>query len=146
MSLSSQGEVDRRAADHKTEWDGFFLECYSGAVPASASDLATGNKLAIFSLNGLGVTGITYEATPTDGVLTLDGSTYSATGLIAGDMTYARMVKTGDTGAASTTAVRRQLTIGTGATSDIIFSNVTVAVGVPKTLGALTYTASKQGG
>jgi len=146
--LYSTGAVDQEAADHKAAYDGHFLDIYdnSAGIPTAAEDAVLGNKLVRISLNGLGVSGLTYEATPAEGVLNLDGSAYSGLGLVAADMAYARLVASGDGGGSSSTDVRTQYTVGASADFDITVGNVAVSIGVAVTFGSLPFTASKNGG
>jgi len=147
----STGTVNAQAAEHKTRYDGFFLNCYvsGSSPPTNAEDAVVGTLGVVISLNGLGVAGLTYEASPTDGVISLDGSVYSGLGLVAAnglDLDYARLVASGDGGGSSTTDERLQFTIGETSDFDITLGNATISTGVAILIGSLPYTASKIGG
>lgn len=147
----STGTVNAQAAEHKARYDGFFLKCFvsGGTIPANAEDAEIGILGVIISLDGLGVAGLTYEASPTDGTIHLNGSVYSGLGLVAAnglDLDYARLVSSGDSGGVSTTDERIQYTIGQTSDFDLPIGNATVSTGVAINLGTVPYTASKIGG
>lgn len=117
----------------KAQFDGGFLDVYSGPPPASADLAPTGTKLGTYTKNGDGVTGLLFDA-PSGGVLQKKtGENWQATGLAAGTAGYYRLRTATDTGAESTTDRRIQgLVARTG--GDMNMSNTVFTVGSPHTL------------
>lgn len=108
--------------DMKATLDGGFIFYFSGPVPASADDAVDGSTvmLAKFSVGGDGTTGLTFEATATDGVLTKTAAeAWESTAAATGTATFFRHCAAADAGTAiSTTAPRVQGTLGTTSASD----------------------------
>lgn len=117
----------------KAALDGGFLYYFSGPVPASADDAIDGSSvmLAKFSGAGDGVTGLTFEATAADGVLTKTAAqAWQSSAAATGTATFARFCDSADAGtAASTTAKRVQNTLGTTSASDaqLVSTSITAA-------------------
>lgn len=106
----------------KAALDAGFLYYYSGPVPATADAVLDGSSvmLAKFTKNHDGTTGLTFEGTAADGVLTKTAaevweSVVAATGVA----TFFRFVdSTNAPATASTTSKRIQGTLGTTGASD----------------------------
>ncbi len=97
--------------------NGGFIKIYSGTAPLTA-DAALGstgtNTLLVTISDDGGAGGLTFEATPADGVLSKTiGQTWSGTVESSGLASFFRWVMTGDAGTASTTAVRMQGDVST---------------------------------
>jgi hypothetical protein len=121
------------ADDMKAGLDGGFVHYFSGPVPASPDDAVDGTsvELAKFSGGGDGVTGLTFEATAADGVLTKTAAqAWQSTAAATGTATFFRFCDGADAGtAASTTAKRIQGTLGTTSASDsqLVSTSITAA-------------------
>lgn len=108
-----------------------FLDIYSGTQPASADNAPNGTKLATITVDGDGVTGITF-GTAVAGYLPKNPSeTWSGDGLANGNAGWFRLREASDAGtASSTTAKRVDGSIGnTGA--DMNVGSVVVTSGAP---------------
>lgn len=124
----------------KAGLDSGFLKLYSGTVPATA-DAALGGAtlLATLTLGGDDTTGLTIDATATDGVIKKPDAavwqdpTPPATGTAA----FYRWEQTGDTGASSTTDRRVQGTVG-NIGCDLNLSSTTITTGVAFSLNTFT--------
>lgn len=120
----------------KDQFDGGYINLYSGSVPASADAAVTGTLITTIK-NILGDPDDTlhFEATGdiADGKLEkLATETWEGTvGAVGSNVTitYARLVAAGDTGALSTSEPRLQGTVGTTTASDIQISHSTVSAG-----------------
>jgi hypothetical protein len=111
-----------------------FLYVYSGPQPLLADTGATGTLLGTTSINGLGVTGLTFGA-PALGVLAKDAAeVWKFNGEAAGTAGYCRFAAAGDTPAnTSATAARIDMSIATSG-SDVSLSNISITVGAPNTV------------
>lgn len=94
-----------------------FIKIYSGTPPASAN-AALGsagiNTLLVTISDNAGADGLTFEATPADGVLSKTiGQTWKGVVASSGLATFFRWVMTGDDGLASTSAIRMQGDVAT---------------------------------
>ncbi len=128
-------------ASFKTIFAGCSLDIYSGVQPASANDVPNGTKLVAVSLDGLGVTGLTFEASATDGQLEKNSSeVWSGVGIAAGTAGWFRLREAGDAGtASSTTACRLDGSISTSG-GDMTIGTLTVAIGAPFVIQAGSFT------
>lgn len=117
----------------KAGLDAGFLYYFSGPVPADADAAVDGSTvlLAKFTESGDGTTGLTFEATATDGVLTKTAAeAWQSTAAATGTATFFRFCQAGDAGtAASTTNKRVQGTLGTTIASDaqLVSTSITSA-------------------
>lgn len=106
----------------KAALDGGFLQYFSGPVPASADAAtdASSAMLAKFTNADDGFTGLTFEGTAADGVLTKAAAeAWKSTVAVNGEATFFRFTDSADDGtSASTSAKRIQGTLGTTAASD----------------------------
>ena len=92
--------------------NGGFINVYSGIPPLTA-DAALGsegtNTLLVTISDNSGVGGLTFEATPSAGIIEKTiAQVWSGAVASSGTATFFRWVLTGDTGAGSTSAVRMQ--------------------------------------
>lgn len=144
----SVGLQDDIAADFKTRMDGAFLKLFdnSGGIPVNAEAAELGNLLVTYSLNGLGVTGMTLNAaTIANGTISRDATqNISGTGVANGNAAYYRLVLPSDTGVLSTTQPRCQGLVGTSG-SDFNIGSVAISIGVTYTLGQFSQTIVKNG-
>jgi hypothetical protein len=118
----------------KAAMDLGFLKIYEGTVPADAdAALDTAGLLCTLSVDGLG-TGLTWEASAVSGVLSKTTSeTWQGQNTDSGTATFFRFVQPADTGAASTTELRVQGTVGlVGA--ELNLSSVTLTIGAVQTV------------
>lgn len=117
----------------KAALDGGRLRYFSGPVPASADAAIDGSSvlLAEFTVGHDGATGLTFEGTATDGVLTKTAAeAWQSVAAATGTATFFRFSASGDAGTAnSTTAKRIQGTLGTTAAADAQLSSVTITSG-----------------
>lgn len=117
----------------KAALDGGFLVYYSGPVPATADAAIDGSSVALakFTKDDDGVTGLTFDADASDGVLKKTAAeNWKSTVASAGTATFFRFYDAADDGSsASTTAKRIQGTLGTTAASDAQLATTTLAAG-----------------
>lgn len=116
----------------KTVMDGGFIRIYSGTPPTTADaaigSAGTNTLLCEISVDGAG-TGLTMEATPSNGVLGKnDAETWQGQVLASGVATFYRHVATGDAGTSSTTAPRLQGAVAE-ANSEMNFTSITLTQG-----------------
>ena len=107
----------------------FYLKIYGGTVPALAkSSLGTATLLRTVSVDG-GGTGLTFEATPVNGVLVKSTSeVWAGTNAASGVATFYRIVLPTDTGVESDTEARMQGSVGlVGA--DLILASTNLVIG-----------------
>lgn len=110
-----------------------FIKIYTGAEPASPNDAATGTLLCTISNNST-VTGLTFAATASGGVISKNGSeTWSGVNAATGTAGYFRFVAVGDTGASSTTQQRLQGSVAVVG-GDLNLSNTTLSSGATQTI------------
>ena len=121
----------------KEAMDGGFLDIYAGAVPASADDAIGSATLLCTISNASGVIGITWAA-PADGMISKTPSeVWSGNNVDDGDATFCRLRKAGDTGTASTSALRVQGTVGV-AGADLNLSSVSLVSEAPQAINFAT--------
>lgn len=106
----------------KDSLDGGFLKFYSGTEPATADAAVAGSLLWTVSVDGDG-TGLTFEATTTDGVMVKTTTETWQGATTAGTPNYWRFVEAADTGVLSTSEKRIQGTCGNTAGVDIFLTN-----------------------
>lgn len=129
----SEGASDSVLAKIKADFDGGFIDVYTGAPPASASQAPTGTKLGTFTLDGDGVTGLTFDAPSGRTLSKPTAAVWRATGIAAGTAGWFRLRQPSDTGVESTTEKRIDgLVARTGA--DLNMTNTVFAVGSPHTI------------
>lgn len=111
-----------------------FLKIYSGAVPASADDAATGTLICTVSVGSTG-TGLSMAASAAAGVLAKAAEVWSGVVAAGGPHTasYFRFVAVGDDGSSSTSQARIQGTVAT-AGADLNLSSTTLASGATQTI------------
>lgn len=101
-------------AGFKPSMDSCFIDIYTGTQPTAANDAVpvTATKLLTISNNG-GGTGVTFDTVATLGAIGKNpAETWSGTAIATGTAGWFRVRKSGDTGAASTTALRIDGAIG----------------------------------
>lgn len=113
---------------------GSEIRIFGGPVPADADASTAGAVLLCVIKNGSN--GITFEATPSNGVLEKNASeTWGGTNVATGAPTFYRHVLTADDDAESTSAPRYQGTVSV-AGADMNLTNATLTSGAPQTLPA----------
>lgn len=113
---------------------GSEIRIYDGPVPADADAAIGGATLLVTIKNGS--SGITFEATPSGGILEKNASeTWGGTNVATGSPSFYRHVLTADDGALSTTAPRYQGTVAV-AGADMNLTNSMLTSGAPQTLPA----------
>ena len=111
-----------------------FIKIYSGAVPTDAdASLGVATLLCTITKNGDGVTGLTMSPTASAGALVKAAEVWSGTNVASGTASFWRFIKTGDTGALSTTDMRLQ---GVAATSgaELVMTSVILSSGAPQNI------------
>ena len=99
----------------KSQLDGGFIKIYAGTVPSDAdSSIGAAVLLCTITKNGDGTTGLSMASVAALGAISKANEVWQGVNALSGTATFWRFVKTGDTGAASTTEVRLQ---GNAATS-----------------------------
>ncbi|WP_368921284.1 hypothetical protein [Comamonas aquatica] len=118
------GDVGLRGA-----MNGAFLNIYAGAVPVSA-DAAIGSAtlLVTISVDGDGVTGLTFGAAANGEISRSAQESWMGNVVATGNPSFYRLVKSGDKGNASTSALRVQ---GTAGPSGDLLTRTTVTLGDP---------------
>lgn len=119
---------------YDTLFDGGRLEIRSGAVPADANAVNTGSKLAAV------------DPLPANAFAAASGRTKAKAGTwqdaaadAAGTATYYRLVQQSDNGAADSTQIRQQGTVGlTGSGADMELDNTNIQPGQPVTITAFS--------
>lgn len=118
----------------KTALDGAFIYIYDGAVPATADEAITNTLLMKISVADDGVTGLTFEATADDGVLTKTAAeVWKGTAIATGTAAFFRMSVAAPT-ANSATEVRLQGTVGTSVLNELVFNSAGLTTGDTRTL------------
>lgn len=124
----------------KSAMDGGFIKVYSGAEPASPDDsLGAATLLVTFTKDGDGTTGLTFAASATGGALSKNADIWRGTVGVSGTASFYRFVKTGDTGAASTTDIRIQGKASTLPTNELQLSSLSLVATAVETANFCTY-------
>ena len=126
--------------------DSGFIAIMSGSQPTTADSALTGTLLGTVSINGLGATGLTFDAA-TVGVLSKAAAeAWKFTGLAAGIAGSFRFYEASDAGTyttALTTKARIDGSIGTSG-ADLNLTNITIAVSQVNTCDSFTITQPNQ--
>lgn len=111
---------------------GCVIRLYSGPIPQGPDSALSGNNLMCeITANGMP---LSFESTSPEPVLMKDMTQiWQGDALRTGTVTFFRLVKQADTGAASTQEVRIQGTVG-GPAADLVISNSSLVVGAPQRL------------
>tara|TARA_R110002110_G_scaffold415835_1_gene657228 strand:+ start:42617 stop:43057 length:441 start_codon:yes stop_codon:yes gene_type:complete len=118
----------------KSIMDGGFLKLYSGAVPASADDALGAAVLLVTISVSAGGTGLTFEATATNGILSkATAETWQGVNAASGTATFFRFAPSADTGVSSTTEPRVQGNVGVIG-SDLNLSNTSLTASAIQTI------------
>lgn len=121
----------------KEAMDGGFLDIFAGTVPSSADDALGSATLLCTISNASGVTGITW-AVPAGGMISkATAEVWSGNNVADGTATFCRLRKAGDTGTASTSALRVQGTVGI-AGADLNLSSVSLVATAPQAINFAT--------
>jgi len=118
----------------KSQLDGGFIKIYSGTVPSDAdSSIGSAVLLCTITKNGDGSTGLSMASVAALGAVSKANEVWQGVNALSGTAVFWRFVKTGDTGAASTTEVRLQ---GTAATSgsELVMTSVSLSGGATQTI------------
>lgn len=130
-------------SDFATAMSPFFIRLYRGtipvnadpALPAAEAAIVPGDLIIEYSDNGT-ATGLTWD-TPADGIIAVPASTVvSGTAGLTDSATFFRIVLGTDTGAASTTELRIQGTVGLVGT-DMVLGSTAFTSSVADTLPAV---------
>lgn len=124
----------------RTLLNGSTIKIYAGSVPATADDaVGAATLLCTVSVDGDG-TGITFESTAADGVLVKTAAeTWIGTNVADGTAAFFRISPPSDTGAASTTVVRLQGTVGVVG-ADMELAAAELVNGAPLALNSAAFT------
>ena len=109
---------------------------YSGPVPATAGEAVNGASTLLVTINN-GGTGVTFNATPANGVLVKTASeTWSGTAVATATATFYRFCLGADNGGAvdGTGIYRIQGTVGGDASYDMVFTYPAITIADVKTL------------
>lgn len=116
-----------------------FIDLYSGAQPSVSSAAPTGTKLGVVTLDGDGITGVTFD-TPVLNVMTKPPAVnWQFTGLAIGTIGYFRVREAADDDSVSNTLKRIDGSVGT-TSGDMILPVIVMAVGTPGVVGTATIT------
>lgn len=118
----------------KSQLDGGFIKIYAGTLPSDAdSSIGAAVLLCTITKNGDGTTGLSMASVAALGAISKANEVWQGVNALSGTATFWRFVKTGDTGAASTTEVRLQ---GNAATSgsELVMTSVSLAGGATQTI------------
>lgn len=117
-----------------------FIAILTGSQPASADAAATGTLLGTVTVNGDGVTGLTFDAAVAGVISKAAAEAWKFTGLAAGIAGWYRFYEAGDTiTSISTSAARIDGAIGSSG-ADLNLSNLSIGVGQVNTCDTFTYT------
>ena len=119
----------------KDQVDGSRLYLYAGTEPTTA-DAAIGSAtlLATLTESGDGTTGLTFGTASAGVISKATAEVWSTTSITTGGVAaFWRLQASGDTGDASTSAVRVQGSIG-GVDADMLLGNTTLVSGEPFSL------------
>lgn len=117
--------------DYQTALNLGFLKFYGGTVPADADAALGSATLAVTVSNNGTATGLTFGESVSAVVSKTAAETWSGTNVATvNPVTFARYVKAGDTGGASTTEVRMQLTVALGG-ADVNVGSLNFTSGAP---------------
>lgn len=121
-----------------------FINIYSGPQPLLADTGATGTLLGTASIGGLGVTGLTFDASVSGVIAKAVAETWKFNGVAAGTAGWFRFYEPTDTPTA-VSAVKARLD-GSVATSgaDMNLSNISITVGAPNTIDVFQFTMPAQ--
>lgn len=120
----------------KAALDGGFIKIYGGSVPIDA-DAAIADEVAqrlcTITKDSDGTTGLTLASTASSGTVTKANEIWGGNNSATGDATFWRFYKTGDTGGASTSAIRLQ---GLAATSgsELVMTSIRLDSGSPQAI------------
>ena len=135
----SPGQLNSLLAKIKLDQTLCFVDIYSGAQPASSANPQTGTLLATVTLEGDGVTGLTFDD-PVGAVMGIpSGVNWQATGLADGTAGSFRLRTAIDTNVQSETELRIDGAVGTSS-GDMILSNVQIKTGAPLTIDVFNIT------
>ena len=116
----------------KSALDGGEIRIYAGTEPASADD-AIGSATLLVTIES-GGSGINFDSAAAGGVLEkAPAETWNGVNVASGTATFYRHVLPGDTGAASTSAVRMQGTCAV-AGADLNLTSVALTSGATQTV------------
>lgn len=114
--------------------NGGVIRYYSGAVPATADAALAGNVLLNVISNNAAGTGITFDPTPINGVISKNSAeVWRGQNVANGVASFFRFSALADAGGASTTEKRLQGTIGTVG-ADLNLSSTTMVSGNYRTI------------
>lgn len=126
----------------KSLLDGCFIRLYAGTPPASPND-AIGAATLLSEISNGGVGG-TFEGVASDGTLVKSTSeVWTGVNVASGTASFFRVVKAGDAGDASTSAVRVQGSVGV-AGADMNMTNPTLVSGAPQNFDYFFITMPEQ--
>lgn len=115
----------------KETMDGSEFRLYAGLVPGNAGDSIGAATLLCTIKNG--ASGVTFDGTTPGVLLKPAAETWSGTNVASGTPSFYRLVKPEDTGAASTSAVRVQGSVGVVG-ADLNISAGTLVAGAPQSI------------
>ena len=119
------------AGGFKETMDGSEFRLYAGIVPAHANDSIGAATLLCTVKNG--ASGVTFDDTTPGVLLKPAAETWSGTNVASGTPSFYRLVKPADTGAASTSDVRVQGSVGVVG-ADLNISAGTLVSGAPQSI------------
>lgn len=135
------------ATGFKEAFTNGVIYIYSGAQPTNA-DAAVGSGTLLLKITlasgafsfGSGTNGINFDA-PASGVVSKAAAeTWSGVGIAAGVAAWGRLMgNASDSLGSSTTLPRLDFSVGTSGT-DLVLSNVNIAVGAPTTIDTFQFT------
>lgn len=136
MAYKYSTELRRQLAvvgSMKEVLDGGVLRFYGGPVPASADSALSGNTLLLEVKTNVGGN-LTFDSNADGAVFKKSlAEIWTGDGVAAGNMTFCRYEKPGDTGGAGTGEVRVQGSVG-GPAADITVSSTLIEVGETRTM------------
>lgn len=130
ISPGLQGQL-LNAGGFKETMDGSEFRLYAGLVPAAAGDSIGAATLLCTVKNG--ASGVTFDGTTPGVMLKPAAATWSGTNVASGTPSFYRLVKPADTGAASTSDVRVQGSVGVVG-ADLNISAGTLVSGAPQSI------------
>lgn len=117
-----------------------FINIYTGSQPSSANTGATGTLLGTVSVNGDGVTGLSFDAASGGVIAKAAAQAWKFVGLAAGVAGWFRFYEAGGTPAnTDPTEARLDGAVGVSG-AELNLSNVTIAISQVNTVDAFTVT------
>jgi hypothetical protein len=140
---NSTGDRAAKATSFASVYNHAVFDVYTGNQPATADAAPTGTKLGTFSVGAADATnasnGFVFTANADGTVTKPSDAEWKMIGIAAGTVGWGRLRLTTDTGALSTTQLRKDFAIAV-AGGEVQLSSVAVDIGTPISIDQFTLT------